>query len=300
MMYHKSVLLSESMEALSIRPGGIYVDATYGGGGHSKAILAQLKGGRLIAFDQDEEAITNRIDDPRLTMVNSNFRFLRNFLKLHDATLVDGILADLGISSHQIDKPDRGFSTRFDGILDMRMDQKKKQTAKDIVNNYGEEDLSDLFFNYGEIRNARKLAARIVEARKQQEIGTTVALKLVANTCAERGKEFKYQAQVFQALRIEVNQEMDALREFLKQATNALKPGARMVIISYHSLEDKLVKNYFRSGNFVGSVEKDFYGNVLTPLKVITRKAIVPSDKEIEENNRARSAKMRVAEKKQL
>ncbi len=297
MIYHKSVLLQESIEAMEIRPGGIYVDATFGGGGHAKAILEKLEGGRLIAFDQDAEAIENRLDDDRLVMVNSNFRFLRNFLKLHHASTVDGILADLGISSHQIDQPERGFSTRFDGILDMRMDQKKKQTARDIVNNYSEEDLSDLFYTYGEIRNARKLAGRITEARKQKVIETTASLKAIVNTCAERGKEFKYQAQVFQALRIEVNQEMDALREFLKQATIALKPGARMVVISYHSLEDKLVKNYFRSGNFVGSVEKDFYGNVLSPLKVITRKAIVPSDKEIEENGRARSAKMRVAEK---
>jgi 16S rRNA (cytosine1402-N4)-methyltransferase len=297
MMYHKSVLLIESIEALAIRPGGTYVDATYGGGGHAKIILDQLEGGRLIAFDQDEEAIANRIDDPRLVMVNSNFRFLRNFLKLHHASAVDGILADLGISSHQIDQPHRGFSTRFDGMLDMRMDQKKKQTAKDIVNNYSEEELSNLLFIYGEIRNARKLASRIVEARKQQDIATTTELKVIVNTCAERGKEFKYQAQVFQALRIEVNQEMDALRDFLKQATNALKPDARMVVISYHSLEDKLVKNYFRSGNFVGSVEKDFYGNVLAPLRVITRRAIVPTVQEIEENSRARSAKMRVAEK---
>jgi 16S rRNA (cytosine1402-N4)-methyltransferase len=297
MMYHKSVLLSESIEALAIKPDGIYVDATYGGGGHAGAILASMQGGKLVAFDQDEEAISNRIDDPRLIMVNSNFRFLRNFLKLHHIPAVDGILADLGISSHQIDQPERGFSTRFDGALDMRMDQKKKQTAKDVVNQYSEENLRDLFYAYGEIRNARKLASRIVESRKVNTIGTTAELKEIANTCAERGKEFKYQAQLFQALRIEVNQEMDALREFLKQAVNALKPGGRIVVISYHSLEDKLVKNYFRAGNFEGSVEKDFYGNVLSPLKVITRKAIVPGTNEIEENSRARSAKMRVAEK---
>ncbi|MEI6174707.1 MAG: 16S rRNA (cytosine(1402)-N(4))-methyltransferase RsmH [Bacteroidota bacterium] len=297
MIYHKSVLLTESIEALAVRPGGIYVDATYGGGGHAKAILGKLGEGKLIAFDQDEEALANRIDDPRLVMVNSNFRFLRNFLKLHHASPVDGILADLGISSHQIDQPDRGFSTRFDGMLDMRMDQKKKQTARDIVNHYTEEELSTLFFTYGEIRNARKLASRIVEERKLHPIGTTTELKVIANSCAERGKEFKYQAQVFQALRIELNEEMDALREFLKQATQALKPGARMVVIAYHSLEDKLVKNYFRSGNFLGSVEKDFYGNVISPLKVITRKAVVPGELEVAENSRARSAKMRVAEK---
>ena len=296
-MYHKSVLLEESIAALAIRPGGIYVDATYGGGGHARAILDQMQGGKLVAFDQDEEAILNRIDDPRLVMVNNNFRFLRNFLKLHHASPVDGILADLGISSHQIDQPDRGFSTRFDGVLDMRMDRKKKQTAKDIVNHYSEENLGNLFFSYGEIRNARKLASRIVEARKIKPVETTGALKEIANTCAERGKEFKYQAQIFQALRIEVNEEMDALREFLKQAAQALKPQGRLVVIAYHSLEDKLVKNYFRSGNFEGTVEKDFYGNVLAPLKVITRRAIVPADREIEDNSRSRSAKLRVAEK---
>jgi 16S rRNA (cytosine1402-N4)-methyltransferase len=297
MMFHKSVLLRETIEALAIKPGGTYVDATYGGGGHAGAILEKLEHGRLVAFDQDEEAIGNRIDDPRLIMVNSNFRFLRNFLKLHRTGPVDGILADLGISSHQIDEPGRGFSTRFDGLLDMRMDRKKQQTAKDVVNHYSEENLRNLFYAYGEIRNARKLASRIIESRKVKAIVTTAALKEIANTCAERGKEFKYQAQVFQALRIEVNQEMDALQEFLKQATHALKPGGRMVVIAYHSLEDKLVKNYFRAGNFEGTVEKDFYGNVLVPLRVITRRAVVPSAAEIEENGRARSAKMRAAEK---
>ena len=297
MMYHRSVLLRESVEALAISPGGRYVDATYGGGGHAKAILGMMKEGKLIAFDQDEEAIINRIDDPRLIMVNNNFRFLSNFLKLHKVIPVDGILADLGISSHQIDQPERGFSTRFDGILDMRMDRKKKQSAKDIVNHYSEDKLREIFFNYGEIRNAKKLVTRIIETRKKRAIETTITLREIANSCAEHGKENKYLAQVFQALRIEVNQEMDALREFLKQATNALKPGGRLVVISYHSLEDKLVKNYFRAGNFEGVVEKDFYGNVISPLKVITRKAIVPSVIEIEENNRARSAKMRVAEK---
>jgi 16S rRNA (cytosine1402-N4)-methyltransferase len=297
MIYHKSVLLPESIEALAIRPGGIYVDATYGGGGHAKAILNELGDGKLVAFDQDDEAILNRIDDPRLVMVNSNFRFLRNFLKLHHASTVHGILADLGISSHQIDEPDRGFSTRFDGVLDMRMNRNKKQTARDIVNQFSEERLSAIFYTYGEIRNARKLASRIVEARKGKPVETTGALKEIANTCAERGKEFKYQAQLFQALRIEVNEEMESLREFLKQASAALRPGGRLVVISYHSLEDKLVKNFFRSGNFEGTVEKDFFGNVLSPLKVITRKAIVPSEGEIAENNRSRSAHLRVAEK---
>ena len=273
------------------------MDATYGGGGHSKAILEQLAGGKLVAFDQDEEAISNRFDDPRLIMVNNNFRFLRNFLKLHRTGPVDGILADLGISWHQIDEPGRGFSTRFDGLLDMRMDRNKKLTARDIVNQYSEERLGGLFVMYGEIRNGRRLASLIAAERKNGTIDTTSRLKEVAGRCAERGRENKFFAQVFQALRIEVNQEMDALKDFLRQASQVMKPGGRLVVIAYHSLEDKLVKNYFRSGNFEGTVEKDFYGNVLAPLRVITRKAIVPSEEEIEENSRARSAKMRVAEK---
>ncbi|MCK9203841.1 MAG: 16S rRNA (cytosine(1402)-N(4))-methyltransferase RsmH [Bacteroidales bacterium] len=298
MIYHKSVLLSETVEALAICPDGIYVDATFGGGGHSKAILDHLTNGKLIAFDQDEEAISNRLNDPRLIMVNHNFRFLRNFLMLHRVFPVDGILADLGLSSHQIDQADRGFSTRFEGMLDMRMDRNKKMTARKIVNQYTEGDLAGLFRNYGEIRNARKLAACIDRHRKEKEIETTTELKTIAQTCAERGKENKYLAQVFQALRIEVNEEMDALREFLKQAPACLKPGGRLVVISYHSLEDKLVKNFFRSGNFEGVTEKDFYGNELSPLKVITRKAIVPSESETEQNSRARSAHLRIAEKR--
>jgi len=297
-MYHKSVLLNESMEFLAIRPDGIYVDATYGGGGHTKAILDHLTSGKVIAFDQDEEAIHNRINDPRLIMVNSNFRFLRNFLMLHRVLPVDGVLADLGISSHQIDQPERGFSTRFEGILDMRMDRRKGQTARDIVNQYGEEKLSDLFRMYGEIRNARKLASHIVVNRKIKSIETTSELKEISQTCAERGKENKYLAQVFQALRIEVNQEMDALKAFLTQSTGCLKPGGRLVVIAYHSLEDKLVKNYFRSGNFEGRIEKDFFGNILAPLQLVTRKAIVAQASEIEKNNRSRSARLRVAEKK--
>ena len=283
---------------MDIRPDGFYVDATYGGGGHAKAILNNLTTGKLIAFDQDEEAFGNRIDDTRLIMVNHNFRFLRNFLMLHKALPVDGILADLGISSHQICQPDRGFSTRYNGMLDMRMDRKKKQTAREIVNQYSEEDLTHLFRNFGEIRNARKLASCIAGNRKEKPIETTAELKEIAQTCATWGKENKYMAQVFQALRIEVNQEMDALREFLKQAPGCLKSGGRLAVIAYHSLEDKLVKNYFRSGNFEGVIEKDFYGNELSPLRIITRKAIVPSEAEIEENSRARSARLRVAEKK--
>jgi len=296
-MYHRSVLLNETIEALAIQPGGIYVDATFGGGGHSKAILETLSGGKLVAFDQDEEAIKNKIDDPRLIMINNNFRYLRNLLKLYKLYPVDGILADLGISSHQIDRPERGFSTRLDGILDMRMDRRKTQSAKKIVNKYSEDELTTLFWNYGDIRNAGRLASLIVKIRKERIIETTEQLKEIASPCAVRGKENKYLAQVFQALRIEVNQEIAALKEFLQQASDALKPGGRLVVISYHSLEDKLVKNFFRSGNFDGEIRKDFYGNVLTPLKVISRKAIVPAEKEIMENSRSRSARLRYAEK---
>jgi len=296
-MYHRSVLLNETIEALAIRPNGIYVDATFGGGGHSEAILKTLSGGNLIAFDQDEEAVKNKIDDPRLIMIHNNFRYLRNLLKLYKLYPVDGILADLGISSHQIDQGERGFSTRLDGILDMRMDLRKTQSAKEIVNKYSEEELAELFRNYGEIRNAGRLSSLIVKIRKEKPIATTQQLKEISATCAERGKENKYLAQVFQALRIEVNQEIIVLKEFMQQASDALNPGGRLVVISYHSLEDKLVKNFFRSGNFSGEIMKDFYGNVIAPLKVISRKAIVPGEREIMENSRSRSARLRVAEK---
>jgi len=296
-MYHRSVLLDETIKALAIRPGGIYVDATFGGGGHSEAILKTLEGGFLVAFDQDEEAIKNKPDDPRLIMVNNNFRYLRNLLKFNNLYPVDGILADLGISSHQIDQPGRGFSTRHEGVLDMRMDRRKSRNAGEIVNTYPEEALRDLFREYGEIRNASRLSAEIVKARREKPVETTLELRSIAEKCAERGKENKFLAQVFQALRIEVNQELDALKEFLNQSSEALKPGGRLAVISYHSLEDKLVKNFFRSGNFEGEIRKDFYGNILSPLRVITRKAIVPGEQEISENSRSRSARLRVAEK---
>jgi len=296
-MYHRSVLLSESIEALAIRPGGIYVDATYGGGGHAKAILRELTEGKLVAFDQDEEALKNKSDDPRLVLIHSNFRFLRNFLKLYRLYPVDGILADLGISSHQIDQGERGFSTRFEGALDMRMDQNKKMTARDIINHYSEEELANLFRNYGEIINAKQLASAVIKSRKIKPIETTGDLKDAGKMCVRKGKENKFFAQLFQSLRIEVNQEMEVLQEFLEQGVNALKPGGRMVVISYHSLEDKLVKNFFRAGNFKGELEKDFYGNVLSPLRVISRKPIMASEEEVLENNRARSARLRVAEK---
>ncbi len=297
MTYHKSVLLTESIDALAIVPGGIYVDATFGGGGHTREILNRLEGGRVIAFDQDEDALQNRPDDPRLTIVNSNFRFIRNFLRLHKAFSVDGILADLGISSHQIDQPSRGFSTRYDGDLDMRMDRRKGSKASTIINHYTEVQLADLFFQKGEIWNSRRLAAAIVSTRKREQIESTARLVEVIRPFAEKGKENKYLAQVFQALRMEVNQEEESLTEFLINATRSLKSGGRLVVISYHSIEDRIVKNYFRSGNFDGIIEKDFYGNEKVPLNVINRKAIVPADGEIEINNRARSARMRIAEK---
>jgi 16S rRNA (cytosine1402-N4)-methyltransferase len=297
-MYHRSVLLTESVDGLAIRPDGIYVDATFGGGGHAGEILNRLRTGKLYAFDQDADALSNKPDDPRLTLINNNFRYLRNFLKLYKAVPVDGILADLGISSHQIDTAERGFSTRFEAGLDMRMDRRKTRSAKEVVNTSPEDQLARIFREYGEIRNASKAAGLVATARKSKPVETTEELKSILVPCAEKGKENKFFAQLFQALRIEVNQEIQALKEFLIQATDVLRPGGRLVVISYHSLEDKLVKNYFRAGNFEGTLAKDFYGNVQTPLKLITRKALVPDERETEENSRARSAKLRVAEKK--
>jgi 16S rRNA (cytosine1402-N4)-methyltransferase len=296
-MFHKSVLLDESIKSLVIKPDGIYVDATYGGAGHSLAILKELKGGKLFAFDQDEDALKNKIDDDRLILIHNNFRYLRNFLKLYKSIPVDGILADLGISSYQIDQPERGFSTRFEGELDMRMNRDKKTSAKEIVNHYPEEKLAALFREFGELRNSTKIARLIITARKAHPVDTTMELKVVLMPVAARGKENKFFAQVFQALRIEVNQELDALKEFLIQATDVLKQGGRLVVISYHSLEDKLVKNYFRTGNFEGILKKDFYGNPVVPLTVINRKPIVPDGKEVSMNVRARSARLRIAEK---
>ncbi len=296
-MFHKSVLLEETIKALMIRPDGIYVDATYGGGGHSIAILKELKNGKLFAFDQDEDALDNKVNDNRLILIHNNFRYLRNLLKLYKSIPVDGILADLGISSYQIDQPGRGFSTRLEGELDMRMNRDKKLSAKDIVNRYPEEKLSALFREFGNLPNSKKIARLIVAARKEKPVNTTMELRKVLMPAAERGKENKFFAQVFQSLRIEVNQELEALKEFLIQANDVLKKGGRLVVISYHSLEDKLVKNYFRSGNFEGTLEKDFYGNPVIPLSVINRKPIVPKEKEIDVNPRARSARLRIAEK---
>jgi 16S rRNA (cytosine1402-N4)-methyltransferase len=296
-MYHRSVLLSESIEGLAIRPDGIYVDATYGGGGHAGEILKRLTTGRLLAFDQDEEAAANKADDSRLVLIHNNFRFLRNFLRLYKALPVDGILADLGISSHQIDEAERGFSTRFEGRLDMRMDRRKSLSAAEVVNRYTEEQLATVFREYGELRNAGRAAALIVSGRKTNPIETTSGLKEILAPCAGKGRENKFYAQAFQALRIEVNQELESLKEFLIQSLDVLKKGGRLVIISYHSLEDRLVKDFFRSGNFEGEIRKDFYGNVEAPFRPVTRKVLIPGAEETEENPRARSAKLRIAEK---
>ena len=299
MAYHKPVLLNESIDALQIKPDGAYVDLTFGGGGHSMVILEHLKEGHLYAFDQDPDAAENasRINSKGFKFIKNNFRFADKFLKLHGVNQVDGILADLGVSSHQIDTPERGFSTRFEGELDMRMDKESSKSAKQVINKYAEEDLHKIFGMYGEVKNAKTLAAAIIEKRKLGAIKTNEDLKKILNEFAPRNREFKYYAQVFQALRIEVNNELEVLKEMLSRCMNILKPGGRFVVISYHSLEDRLVKNYFNKGKFFGDVEKDFFGNEIKPLKSISRKPILASDQEILENNRARSAKMRIAEK---
>ncbi len=292
-------MLQECIEGLAIKPDGIYVDLTFGGGGHSKEILKLLTNGKLYGFDQDDDAKAQSeiIEDDQFEFVNANFRYLKKYLRLYGVSQVDGILADLGISSHQIDVPERGFSTRYDAALDMRMDQNSELTAADIINEYSEKELIDLFSRYGEVRNARTLAAAIVSERVTQQIKTVDELKSILERYAKPGKQFKYYAQVFQALRIVVNDEMVALEEMIEQATEVLKPDGRFVVMSYHSLEDRPVKNYFSKGKFKGEVEKDFYGNMIRPLEPITRKPIVASEEEIKLNNRARSAKLRIAKK---
>ncbi len=292
-------MLQECIEALAIKPNGTYVDVTFGGGGHSRAILKHLdEGGRLIAFDQDADAQQNLIEDERFEFVDQNFRYLKNFCRLHDAVPVDGILADLGVSSYQFDQADRGFSIRFDAELDMRMNQSSELTAKEVVNNYAEADLHRIFGVYGEIQNAKSLAKTIATARLNGPINTIADLKNIIQGLIPRGKENKYLAQVFQALRIEVNQELEALKEFLTQAADVLAPGGRLVVMSYHSLEDRLVKNFIAKGKFSGDVEKDFYGNDQKPLEAVSRGAITATEDEIKENNRARSAKLRIAVKR--
>lgn len=296
--YHVPVMLRECIEALAIKPNGVYVDVTFGGGGHSKEILKHLgPDGRLYAFDQDPDAVKNALADDRFRLIHQNFKFLKNNLRLEGVKQVDGILADLGVSSHQFDAADRGFSIRFDADLDMRMDQISDLDAKKVLNSYPEEELHRIFGMYGEIQNAKSLAKAIVTARLTKEIQTVAELKQVIQKLVPKGKEHKYHAQVFQALRIEVNKELEALQEFLSQTEQVLKPEGRLVVMSYHSLEDRLVKNYLAKGKFKGEVEKDFFGNEIKPFKVISRKAIVADAEEVARNNRARSAKLRIAEK---
>jgi 16S rRNA (cytosine1402-N4)-methyltransferase len=295
--YHIPVMLAPCIEGLAIDPKGIYVDLTFGGGGHSREILKHLKEGHLYGFDQDVDAEANVPDDPRFTFVQANFRDFKKYLRLYGVTQVDGILADLGISSHQIDEPTRGFSTRFEGDLDMRMSQTGGLSAKEVLNTYEEGRLHKIFGIYGEIKNAKTLAQAVVAERALQPFTTTESFKRLLQKFAPRGKEFKYYAQVFQALRIEVNDEMGALEEMLLQAVEVLKPGGRLVIMSYHSLEDRLVKNFINKGKFQGEVEKDFYGNLIRPLEPVNRKAITADAEEIKTNSRARSAKLRIAKK---
>lgn len=297
MEYHNPVLLHPTVDGLNIKPDGIYVDVTFGGGGHSKEILRRLgPNGKLFAFDQDEDALANALPDERFTLINENFRFIKRFLRFHGVKEVDGILADLGVSSHQFDVPERGFSTRFDAELDMRMSQKNDLNAYRVVNEYEEQDLRRVFFDYGELKNAPVLARTIVEARQDYPIKTTDELKdVLARYLPERVKN-KILAQIYQAIRIEVNQEMDVLKEFIEQSLEILKPGGRFSVISYHSLEDRLVKRFIKNGMFEGEPERDFYGNFSVPFKTIG-KLIVPDDAEIKINNRARSAKLRIAEK---
>ncbi|MCU0371220.1 MAG: 16S rRNA (cytosine(1402)-N(4))-methyltransferase RsmH [Bacteroidales bacterium] len=297
MMYHIPVLLNECIEGLNIRPEGTYVDVTFGSGGHSRGILEKLTTGRLIAFDQDPDAAQNLIHDDRFLFIQQNFRYLKNFLKFNGIHQIDGLLADLGISSWQIDRPDRGFSTRSEGPLDMRMNQAGGNSAADIINNYATEQLAGIFRKYGEIDNAGKLAAEIGKARDQHQIENSAGLKEIAVRLAPRGKENQYLAKVYQAIRIEVNEELAALAELLISTEEILVPGGRFVVLSYHSLEDRLVKNFFRTGNLEGKPVKDFYGNLITTFRPVNRKAIVPSPKEQANNPRSRSAKLRIAEK---
>ncbi|MEX8546286.1 MAG: 16S rRNA (cytosine(1402)-N(4))-methyltransferase RsmH [Mucilaginibacter sp.] len=297
--YHTPVMLQECIEALAIKPDGTYVDVTFGGGGHSKQILNALgDGGRLLGFDQDEDVKQNVPNDARFTFVEQNFRYLKNYCRLYEAIPVDGILADLGVSSHQFDQAERGFSVRFDADLDMRMNKSSDLTAKTIINTYSEENLHRIFGMYGELQNAKTLAKTVVTSRLNQSIETIAELKTIIQNCIPKGKENKYLAQVFQALRIEVNQELEALQEFLLQSAEVLISGGRLVVMSYHSLEDRLVKNFIAKGKFRGEVEKDFFGNDQKPFDAVSRGAITASEEEIKLNNRARSAKLRIAVKR--
>ncbi len=295
--YHNPVLLQESVDGLQVKEDGIYVDVTFGGGGHSREILKRLgEKGQLIAFDQDEDALQNTLDDPRFRLINENFRFIKQFLKFYGILKVDGILADFGVSSHQFDQANRGFSTRFDAALDMRMSQQNQLSAYEVVNTYTQEDLAGIFSRYGELRRAWPIAGAIVEKRKSGPIKTTSELKAVLQRFLPRQREQKVLAQIYQAIRIEVNEEIRVIEEFLLQTPDLLKPGGRLSIISYHSLEDRLVKRFIREGKFEGEAEKDLYGRVQVPFRKVG-KLIVPSAGEIERNSRARSARLRIAER---
>lgn len=295
MNYHNPVLLKESIDGLAIKPNGIYVDVTFGGGGHSKEILKQLnEDGRLFAFDQDLDALNNTINDERFVLINENFKYTKRFLRLYGIKKVDGILADLGVSSHQFDVAERGFSTRFDADLDMRMNQKDKKSAYEIVNYYSEKQLADILFNYGELRSARGIAARIVESRTEKKIKKSFELQEVIKDFIPKAKQHKVLAQIFQAVRIEVNNELEILKDFLMQTIDLLDKGGKLSVISYHSLEDRLVKRIIQKGMFEGEPERDFYGNFTVPYKK-DGKLIIPNKEEIKLNNRARSAKLRIA-----
>ena len=297
-MYHQSVMLEQCLEGLNIKPEGVYVDVTFGGGGHSRAILERLTTGHLYAFDQDEDAAQNVFDDERFTFIPQNFKYFKNFVQLYHGGKIDGVIADLGVSSHQFDTPEKGFSTRFDGPLDMRMSQMTPNDAATVVNTYDHAALTRILRLFGEMQQPQLIASDIIMARDAEPIETTAQLKMAVQRHLPRGKENKVLAQLFQALRIEVNQELEALTTFLGQCPDVLASGGRLVVMSYHSLEDRLVKNFIKTGNAEGKEEKDFFGNLLTPYNIITRKPIVPSDEETESNSRARSAKLRIAERK--
>jgi len=298
MGYHKPALLHESVDGLNIKPRGIYVDLTLGGGGHSREVLKKLgKNGRLIAFDQDQDAEANVPDDKRVIFVGANFRYLKHYLRYYSIEKVDGILADLGISSHQIDRPERGFSFKSDALLDMRMDTRSGKSAMQLLNDFEYEDLVRIFRAYGELKNASALANAIIQARQKAKLETTGDLERALLRFIPKGQPSKFLAKVYQALRIEVNREMESLRDMLVQTANCLNEGGRLVVITYHSIEDRLVKNYMRSGNLDGDIQKDFYGNILSSWKLVNRNVITPTPEELEVNNRARSAKLRVAER---
>lgn len=298
MEYHNPVLLKETVDGLNIKPDGIYVDVTFGGGGHSKEILSRLgPNGKLFGFDQDEDALANALPDERFTLIGENFRYIKRFLRFYGVKQVDGILADLGVSSHQFDVPERGFSTRFDADLDMRMSQKNELNAFKVINEYDDANLKRVFYDYGELKNAPALARTIIEAREKNVINTTDELKVVLGKYLPEKVKNKVLAQIYQAIRIEVNEEMEVLKEFLQQTLEILKPEGRLSVISYHSLEDRLVKRFMKNGMFEGEPERDFFGNFSVPFHLIG-KLIVPSEAEIKINNRARSAKLRIAEKK--